>query len=44
MKFIKPPELSSKIMTLLDESDTFVILVSPYVKISRWYKLLKKLE
>ena len=31
-------------MTLLDESDAFFILVSPYIKISRWYKLLKKLE
>ncbi len=44
MKFIKPSEISSKIMTLLEESDEFVIIVSPYVKISKWYKLLKKIE
>ncbi|BAX82441.1 phospholipase D-like domain-containing protein [Labilibaculum antarcticum] len=44
MKLIKPSEISSKIMTLLEESDEFVLLVSPYVKISKWYKLLKKLE
>jgi len=31
-------------MTLIEESDEFVILVSPYVKISKWYKLIKKLE
>jgi len=44
MKFINPSEISSKIMTLFDESDEFVILVSPYVKISKWYKLIKKLD
>ena len=44
MKFIKPSEISSKIMTLIEESDEFVIIVSPYVKISKWYKLLKKIE
>lgn len=44
MKFIKPSEISGKIMTLIEESDEFVIIVSPYVKISKWYKLLKKLE
>lgn len=44
MKFIKPSEISSKIMTLIEESDEHVIIVSPYVKISKWYKLLKKFE
>ncbi len=44
MKFIKPSEISSKIMTLFEESDKFVFIVSPYVKISGWYKLLKKFE
>lgn len=29
-------------MTLIEESDEYVIIVSPYVKISKWYKLLKK--
>lgn len=44
MKLIKPSEISGKIMTLIEESDKFVIIVSPYIKISKWYKLLKKLE
>ena len=44
MKLIKPSEISSKIMSLIEESDEFVLLVSPYVKISKWYKLLKKLD
>ncbi len=44
MKFIKPSEISSKIMTLLEESDEFVVIVSPYVKITKWYKLIKKIE
>ena len=44
MKLIKPSEISGKIMTLIEESDEFVIIVSPYIKISKWYKLLKKLE
>ena len=44
MRFIKPSEISSKIMTLIEESDEYVILVSPYVKITKWYKLLKKID
>ena len=43
MKQIKPSEISGKILSLLDESDERVIIVSPYVKISKWYKLVKKL-
>jgi len=31
-------------MTLIEESDEFVVIVSPYVKISKWYKLVKKFE
>ncbi|MFO7671328.1 MAG: hypothetical protein R6W31_16840 [Bacteroidales bacterium] len=42
MKMIKPSEISARILTLLDESDERVILVSPYMKISRWYKFLQK--
>lgn len=44
MKFINPSEISGKIITLLDESDKFAILVSPYCKISKWYRLTKKIE
>ena len=43
MKLIKPFEISARILTLLDESDERVILVSPYMKIAKWYRLRKKL-
>jgi hypothetical protein len=39
MKLIKPSEISARILTLLDESDERVILVSPYMKIAKWYRL-----
>jgi hypothetical protein len=44
MKFIKPSEISARILTLLDESDERVILVSPYIKIIKWYRFLKKVN
>ena len=31
-------------MTLLEESDEFALIVSPYVKVLKWHKLIKKLE
>ena len=44
MKLIKPNEISARIFTLLDESNERVIIVSPYVKISKWYKLMNKIK
>jgi len=44
MKLINPSEISGKILTLLEESDEWVTIVSPYIKISKWYKLLNKLN
>lgn len=44
MKIIKPSEISARILTLLDESDERVILVSPYMKISKWYKFIQKVN
>ena len=44
MKLIKPSEISAKILTLLDESDERVIIVSPYLKISKWYKLTNRIN
>ena len=35
MKWINPAEISARILTLLDESDERVIIVSPYMKISK---------
>lgn len=39
MKFIPPLEISSKLMTLIEEAKTELILVSPYVKIDNWGKM-----
>jgi len=44
MELIKPSEISARILTLLDESDERVILVSPYMKISKWYKFINKVN
>lgn len=44
MELIKPSEISAKILTLLEESNERVILVSPYMKISKWYKFINKIN
>jgi hypothetical protein len=44
VKLIQPSEISARILTLFDESDEWIILVSPYVKISKWYKLINKVN
>ena len=44
MKLIKPSQISGEILTLFEEADERVIIVSPYCKISKWYKLLSKLK
>jgi len=44
MKLLQPAALSGEILTLLDEADNRLIIVSPYVKIDKWFKLKKKLE
>lgn len=44
MKFIPPLEITSKIMTLIEEAKTELILVSPYVKIDNWGKMKTRLE
>lgn len=44
MKLIKPSEISAMILTLFEESDERVIIISPYMKISNWYKLLHKID
>jgi len=44
VKLIKPSEISARILTLLDESDERVIIVSPYMKISKWYKFVHKVN
>lgn len=43
MKFINPSEISGKILTLIEESDEKVIIVSPYMYISSWTRLKNRL-
>lgn len=44
MKLIKPSQISGEILTLFEEADEKMIIVSPYCKIQKWYKLLNKLK
>lgn len=44
MQLLKPSQISGEIMTLIEEADEKLILVSPYCKVSKWYKLLNKIE
>ncbi|MDX8572648.1 hypothetical protein OZ666_13230 [Elizabethkingia sp. HX QKY] len=44
MNFIPPLEISSKIMTLIDEAEKELIIVSPYVSIAEWEKMKKCLK
>lgn len=44
MKFIPPLEIASKIMTLIEESNKELILISPYVELSKWNKMKKCLD
>lgn len=44
MKFIKPNLISGEIMNLLDEAEKMVILICPYYKIGKWFKLQKKIS
>lgn len=39
MKLIKPKQISGEIMTLLDEAEQKIIIVSPYVQVSKWLKM-----
>jgi len=44
MLLIKPSEISGRIMTLIEESEKCLVLISPYVKVSKWYKLKNKID
>lgn len=44
MEFIQPTEIASKIMTLMDEAELKLILVSPYNDFSKWIKMKKHLK
>lgn len=44
MQLIKPSQISGEIMTLIEETDKKVVLISPYFKVNKWYKFLNKLD
>lgn len=44
MKLIKPNLISGEILTLFDEADKNVIIISPYCRFQKWYKLKEKLN
>ncbi|MEZ7505374.1 hypothetical protein [Flavobacterium sp. Arc2] len=44
MILLKPNNVSGEILNLLDEANEKVIIVSPYCKFDKWYKLVKKLK
>ena len=44
MQLIPPAEISGKIMTLIDEAKTWVVLITPYIQVQNWEKLLHRVE
>lgn len=44
MQLIKPKQISGEIMTLFEEAESKVIIICPYYKIGKWYKLLNCFE
>jgi len=44
MKFIKPNSVSGEILNLVDEANEKMVLVSPYCKFDKWYRLVNKLK
>lgn len=44
MIFLKPNSVSGEIMNLLDEAKEKVIIVSPYCKFDKWYRLTNKIK
>jgi hypothetical protein len=44
MKIIMPAEISAKIMTLIDDAEKELIIVSPYNVITNWDKLINRIK
>lgn len=44
MELIQPAEISGKIMTLIDQAKSEIIIVSPYNKFTSWKKLTQRIE
>lgn len=44
MQLIKPRQISGEIMTLIEEADKRVILITPYFRVRNWHKMLNVLR
>ncbi|MBX0333428.1 hypothetical protein K3G39_09275 [Pontibacter sp. HSC-14F20] len=44
MKFIPPLEIASKIMTLIEDANEYLVVVSPYVNLKNWEKMKLRLR
>jgi len=44
MKLIKPSQISGEIMTLIEEADKYLILISPYCNFKGWNKFRKSIN
>lgn len=44
MELLKPNLISGEILTLIEEAKERIVLVSPYVKISKWFRLVNKIK
>lgn len=44
MQIVKPREITGKILTLVEEAEEQLIIVSPYVDVSKWLKVTQALE
>jgi hypothetical protein len=44
MKFLKPNSVSGEILNLIDEANEKVVIVSPYCKFDKWYRLVNKIQ
>lgn len=44
MNYINPHEISGKILTLIEEAENELIIVSPYIKIRSWTRMVRALQ
>ena len=44
MKYIHPPEIAAKIMTMMDTTKDKLVIISPYNKVKGWIKLEKHIK
>lgn len=44
MNYINPHEISGKILTLIEEAENELIIVSPYIKVKSWVRMMRALQ